>query len=125
LRIVDATRNYVRLCIEIMSSSKLDRSGVFEPPKVQTGQTQLSLAPDSVRVRKHGIEFKSPKAFPLWKEMTVEMTSPQESKKVRFTGVVVACQGNKHTGHLISMLITNMTRQDQARLGHMAMDRLA
>jgi hypothetical protein len=108
-----------------MSSSKLDHSGVFGPLKVQTGQLQLTLAPDSVRVSKSGIEFKSLKSFPLWKEMTVEMVSPQESKKVHFTGVVVACQGNKHTGYLVSMLITNVTRQDQVRLGHMAMDRLA
>ena len=117
--------NYVRLCIEIMSSSKLDHSGVFGPLKVQTGQIQLSLTPNSVRVSKHGIEFKTPKPFPLWKEMTVEMLTPMESKKVHFTGVVVACQGNKHMGYLISMLITNMTRQDQARLGHMAMESVA
>jgi hypothetical protein len=108
-----------------MSSSKLDRSGVFEPPKVHTAQTQLTLAPNTVRVHKHGIEFKAPKSFPLWKEMTVEMISPQESKKVHFAGVVVACQGNKHTGYVVSMVITNVTRQDQARLGHLAGARLA
>lgn len=108
-----------------MSSSKLDRSGVFGPLKVHTAQTQLSLAPDAVRVHKHGIEFKAPKSFPLWKEMTVEMASPQETKKAHFTGVVVACQGNKHTGYLVSMVITNVTRQDQARLGHIAGTSLA
>ena len=112
--------NYVKLCFDNMSSSKLDRSGVFGTLKVPTPQTQLSLAPNAVRVHKHGIEFKSPKSFPLWKEMTVEMVSALEAKKVHFSGVVVACNGHKHTGYLVSLLITNMTRQDQARLDHIA-----
>ncbi len=103
-----------------MSSSKLDRSGIFEPLTVQTQQTQLSLPPNAVKVRKHGIEFRTLKPLSVYKEMTVEMQSPGDPKKVRFTGVVVACDGNRHTGYVVSMLFTSLSRQSQERLDMLA-----
>ena len=99
-----------------MSSSKLDRSGLFEPVAVKTPQTQLALPPSAVKVRKNGIEFRTAKPIQAWKEMTVELQSPGEAKRVNFSGVVVACDGNRHTGYLVSMVFTSVTRQAQERL---------
>ena len=99
-----------------MSSSKLDRSGVFEPLTLETPQTQLSLPPTAVRVRKNGIEFRTTKSIAVWKEMTVELQSPGETKRVNFSGVVVACDGNRHSGYLVSMVFTSVSRQAQERL---------
>lgn len=103
-----------------MSSSKLDKSGVFDPLTVQTPQTKLNLPPNAVRVHKNGIEFRTAKSFPIWKEMTVEMQSPGNPKKVHFTGVVVACNGNRHTGYVVSMVYTSLSRQSQERLNMLA-----
>jgi hypothetical protein len=99
-----------------MSSSKLDTSGVFESLTVQTQETRLILPPNAVRVRKNGIEFRTAKQIPVWKEMTVELQSPADPHKVHFTGVVVACDGNRHAGYLVSMVFTSLSRQSQERL---------
>jgi hypothetical protein len=104
-----------------MSSSKLDKSGVFEPLTVRTSQTQLSLPPDAVKFQKNGIEFLSAKPIPAWKEMTVEVQSPSHPRKARFTGVVVGCNGNRHMGYVVSMLFTNLTRQSQEQLNELTL----
>ena len=108
-----------------MSSSKLDRSGVFQSLKVESHQTQLTLTPDAVQVHKNGIEFRSVRPFAVWKEMTVEMVPSGESRKVHFNGVVVECTGNRHAGYLVSMVITSVSRQSQERLNHLADSQLA
>jgi hypothetical protein len=108
-----------------MSSSKLDTSGVFEPVTVHAHQAQLTLSAETVRIRKNGIEFRTAKPIPTWNEMTVEMQSPEAAKKVRFTGVVVACDGNRHTGYQVSMVFTSLSRQSQERLQTLASARLA
>ena len=48
--------------------------------------------------------------------MTVAMETPQTTKKLNLTGVVVACSGNRHTGFVVSMLFTNVSKQVQAKL---------
>ena len=67
-------------------------------------------------MRKNGIEFRSAKPVSTWSEMTVDMQCPETGKRVNFTGVVVACEGNRHAGYLVSMVFTNMSRQSQERL---------
>ena len=108
-----------------MSTSKLDTSGVFQPVTVLGDQTAFSLPPAAVRIRKNGIEFRSPTPIPLWTEMTVALQSPGDTKKLHCTGIVVACNGNRHTGYAVSMLFLNLSRQSQERLSLMAHSRLA
>ena len=48
--------------------------------------------------------------------MTVTLQGSGLAKKVNFTGVIVACDGNPHGGYEISMLFTHVTRLSQARL---------
>jgi hypothetical protein len=108
-----------------MSSSKLDTSGVFGPVTVVAHQAQLTLSAETVRVRKNGIEFRTAKPIPTYNEMTVEMQSREDAKIVRFTGVVVACDGNRHTGYHVSMVFTSLSRQSQERLQTLASVRLA
>ncbi len=103
-----------------MSSTKLDKSGVFHSLPVAAPQTQLSLPPHAVRIRKNGIEFRSSKPLPVMKEMTVELQSPGETKRVNFSGVIVDCVGNRHTGYLVSMVFTSMNRQAHERLNFLA-----
>ncbi|SRR6266511_4821941 len=103
-----------------MSSSKLDTSGIFNPVTVQRDQTQLTLPPDAVRFRRNGIEFRSPTPIPVWTEMTVALQSPGGAGKVNCTGVVVACDGNRHAGYAVSMLLMNLSRQSQERLNLLA-----
>jgi hypothetical protein len=76
----------------------------------------LTLPTDAVTVRKNGIEFRNNEPLAAWKEMTVSLRGPNPTKKVNFTGVVVACSGNRHEGYLISMLFTHVSRLSQARL---------
>ncbi|MCL5097613.1 MAG: hypothetical protein M1608_08810 [Candidatus Omnitrophica bacterium] len=102
-----------------MSSSKLDTSGVFQSVTVQTHETQLTLPPSAVHLRKNGIEFRTAKPIEIWKEMTVGMLQPGETKRVQFTGVVVDCAGNRHAGYIVSMVFTSLSRQSQERLSLM------
>jgi len=76
----------------------------------------LTLPAEAVRVRKNGIEFRSKDSFQPWTEMTLCLQRPDGSKKIHCTGVIVACDGNRHQGYTISMLFTNLSRQSQARL---------
>lgn len=108
-----------------MSTSKLDTSGVFLPLVLLSPQTQLHLAPGTVCVRKNGIEFRSPNPIPLWTEMTVDLESAKQTKSFQCTGVVVACQGNRHEGYAVSMVFMNLSRQLQERLNTWSFSPLA
>lgn len=105
-----------------MSARKLTGSGGFEQRgvTVEARQTRLSLSPESVLIRKNGIEFRSLSPFAQWTEMTVSLQSPADDGKVHCTGIVVACTGSRHTGYHVSMLFTGLTKQSQARLSVMA-----
>jgi hypothetical protein len=52
--------------------------------------------------------------------MIVSMRTPSDSRKVNFAGVVVACNGNRHSGFAVSLLFTSVSKQAQARLNSMA-----
>ncbi len=103
-----------------MSARKAVSAASFSQVTVQARQTQLSLAPDSVLIRKNGIEFRSPTPFPTWTEMTLTLQSPQDDAKVNCAGVVVACSGNRHSGYQVAVVFTSMSRQAQARLSTLA-----
>jgi len=108
-----------------MSSTKLDTSGVFQPIIVRSHETQLTLPASAVRIHKNGIEFRAAKPIPVWTEMTVGLQSPGETRKVNFTGVVIACDGQRHAGYAVSMVFTNVPRQSQERLNVLAQTRPA
>lgn len=96
-----------------MSARKIDSS----PLGVSPASTQcLTLPSDAVRVRKNGIEFRNDEPITAWTEMTVTLQGPNPARKVKFTGVIVACSGNRHQGYTISMLFTHVSRLSQARL---------
>ena len=106
-----------------MSTSKVDRSGVFQPVTIQTQQTRLRLSASQVSIRKNGVEFLSDHPIPLWTEVTIDLRSPMDAGPVRGTGVVVECTGNRHTGYVVSVVFMNLTRQSQERLSHLATPR--
>ena len=106
-----------------MSARKVGNAELFQPLSVQSPATRLSLSAGDIRIRKNGIEFRHNNAIPVWTEMTVELETPVEPKKIHCTGVVVACTGNRHTGFLVSMVFTSLSRQTQARLNSLAYSR--
>ena len=108
-----------------MSTSKLDTSGIFHPVTVKSDRTTLNLPHAAVRIRRNGIEFRSPTPIPAWTEMTVSLQSTTQGKRVNCTGIVVACEGNRHTGNAVSMLLMNLSRQSQERLNLLAYSQLA
>ncbi len=105
-----------------MSARKLAGSGGFEHEAVtvQARQTRLHLSPDSVLIRRNGIEFRSPTAFAAWTEMTVTLQSSADDGAVHCNGVVVACTGNRHAGYHVSLLFTGLAKQSEARLSMLA-----
>jgi hypothetical protein len=103
-----------------MSARKLDSTASFQPVTVQSRQTRLSLTPADVRIRKNGVEFRSLEPIAAWTEMTVTLQSSRDSGKVHCTGVVVACNGNRHNGFIVSMVFTSLSKQSQARLNLLA-----
>lgn len=102
-----------------MSARKIDSTTLPQPVTIQTRTTRLDLPASSVCIRKNGIEFRSETPIPVWTEMTVALQTPSDSRKVNFSGVVVACGGNMHSGFMVSLLFTNLSRQAQARLHSM------
>ena len=86
----------------------------------QSNQLCLTLPAHSVKVRKNGIEFRSYEPIETWTEMNLMLEVPGGERKLECTGVIVACNGNRHAGYLISMLFTNLSRAAQAQLSLMA-----
>jgi hypothetical protein len=103
-----------------MSARKATSVGTL-PSQVtlEGGEVSLTLAPESMVIHKSGIEFRSPRAFPSWTEMTVSLQTPQ-GERVRCSGVVVDCHGNKHLGYRVSMVFTGMSKLAEARLAALA-----
>lgn len=98
-----------------MSTSKVDHSGAFQPVTVRNHETLLRLAPHQVLIRKNGVAFMSAQPIPLWRELTLELQMP-EGGKVKGTGVVVDCAGNRHSGYVVSLVFMNLSRQSQENL---------
>ncbi len=103
-----------------MSARRIASSGSLQHVTVEARQTRLSLSPSSVIIHKDGIEFRSSTPFAEWTEMTMTLQSPSDGGKVHCTGVVISCTGNKHAGYHVSMVLTGLSRQAQARLSTMA-----
>ncbi len=103
-----------------MSASKVQTSGSFQEVTVEARQTRLTLSPNSMVVHKNGIEFRSPTPFSEWTEMTLTLQSPGGGGRVHCSGVVIACTGNRHAGYHVSMVLTGLSKQAQARLTTMA-----
>jgi hypothetical protein len=95
-----------------MSARKLDSAPVVGTPRSQC----ITLPTAAVQIRKNGIEFRNNDPIPAWTEMTVTLRGPNPARKVNFTGVIVACSGDRHAGYVISMLFTHVSRLSQARL---------
>jgi hypothetical protein len=108
-----------------MSARKLGSSELLQPVTVHSQTTRLTLAANTVRIRKNGIEFRSNTPIPIWTEMTMALETPLAPGKLNCTGVVVACDGNRHFGYRVSMVFTGLSRQAQARLESLAESRLA
>jgi hypothetical protein len=104
-----------------MSARKIDRS-LF--PSAPLHQRRLTLSPEAVRFRRSGIEFRTARAIAAWTEVTVDLQSPRDTRKIHCTGVVVACEGEPRTGYLVSLLFTNLSSHSQAVLNSLAQDRL-
>lgn len=117
--LVDGPLLYDTLLMSYMSTSKLDTSGIFQPLKVKENRSQLSLTAHNVCIRKNGIEFRAEKAFPLWTEMTIDLVCGS-GKRIHCHGVVVSCNGNRHSGYIVSMVLMNLSRQAQERLDTLA-----
>lgn len=103
-----------------MSTSKFDTSGVFQPVTLKAPSTHLNLSASDVRIRKNGIEFLHSAPLTPWAEMTVELVSPRNGKKVRATGIVVDCIGNRESGYSVSMIFMDLSRQSQVHLSSLA-----
>jgi len=103
-----------------MSARRIASPELFQPVTVQAQTTRLDLPASAVRIRKNGIEFRIANAIPPWTEMTVSMQTPLDPRKFNCSGVVVACNGNRHAGFVVSLLFTNLSKHAQARLSSMA-----
>ena len=109
-----------------MSARKVDITSSFAPNvTVEARQTRLALAPHSVVIHRNGIEFRSATPFASWTEMTLTLESPRDNGKIRCSGVVISCTGNKHVGYHVSMVFTSLSKQAQARLSTMAFSPLS
>ena len=107
-----------------MSARKIENTGSFQELTVEARETRLSLSPNSVIFHKNGLEFRSTTPFAPWTEMTMTLRSPIEDGPVHCSGVVISCTGNKHAGYHVSMVITSLSKNAQARLSTIAHSQL-
>ena len=91
-----------------------------QPIRVESGPKVLPLPAGFFQIRKNGIEFQSSTPIPEWTEMTVELETSATGRKVRCTGVAVACSGNRHSGYQVALLFTDLSKQSQAQLDNLA-----
>ncbi len=104
-----------------MSAKKISPSDMLENSvKLAGRQATLDLAAERISIHKSGIEFRSPKPFTEWSEMTVSLQSPVDGSHLSCHGIVVACAGSKHAGYHVSMLFTGMTPEAEKQLGKIA-----
>jgi hypothetical protein len=103
-----------------MSASKLDTSGVFESASLPPLRSRFALECCKVRIHKNGIEFRTDAPIPMWTEMTVDLESPTEGKRIHCRGIVVACKDQPKGGYRVSMVFLNLSRQSQMRLNSLA-----
>ncbi len=99
-----------------MSARKINLSPTNSP--TVPAQKRLALSANAVHLRKSGIEFRANYPIPAWTEMSVDLQY-SEMKKVHCSGVVVACDGNRHSGYLVSLLFTHLSRQSMAKLNEL------
>jgi hypothetical protein len=102
-----------------MSARTLDKAS-FSPLGAGAERKVLPLPAGFFQIRKNGIEFQSSTPISEWTEMTVELETSARGRKVRCTGVVVACNGNRHSGYQVAMVFTDLSPQSQARLNNLA-----
>jgi len=103
-----------------MSAKKLAGVGSFQSSvSVSSRDAKLELSSDTVSIHKNGIEFRSPKSFNEWSEMTVALLA-KDGRRISCHGVIVGCAGNKHTGYHISMVFTGVSPETEKQLGTMA-----
>jgi len=57
--------------------------------------------------------------------MTIALQAPGWAAPFECTGVVVACDGNRHRGYSVSVLFVNLSRRSQEQLGLLARAELA
>ena len=103
-----------------MSARRTESTGPFQQVTVEARQTRLALSPNSVVIHKNGIEFRGATPFAEWTEMTMTLQSSGDGGKIHCSGVVISCTGNKHTGYHVSMVLTGLSKQAQARLSTIA-----
>ena len=104
-----------------MSARKIGSTDVSQPVSTSSRTARPDIQATAVRLHKSGVEFRSAEAIPTFTEMTVDLDVPQEpGKRMTCKGVVVACDGNHDDGYRVSMLLTGLSAQTQARLNSLA-----
>jgi hypothetical protein len=103
-----------------MSARKVESADILQPIILQSEALRLDLPTTALVFRRNGMEFRINDPIPIWTEMTVSLQTPGEARRFNCTGVVVACQGSRHAGYLVSMVFTNLSRQAQLRLHNLA-----
>lgn len=104
----------------VMGASRIDQGRVLPQVVVDTPHTRFQVPLTAMSLRRHGVEFRSPSPLSAWTEMRVTVAVPGEGEAVGCTGVVVACDGNRHTGYRVSLLFLSLSHQAEERLRVMA-----
>jgi hypothetical protein len=107
-----------------MSAGRIERNNSSRQAVSASTGTTLNLPAQAVTIRKNGIEFASAKPLPAWTEVTLDIESSAEKRKVTCRGVVVACEGNRHAGYRVALLFVGLTPQTQQRLESLALSDL-
>ena len=99
-----------------MKTTKLDKSGVFEPLTVRSNEIEFNLPPEAVNVRSNGVEFLAKQELPVWSELTIDLKSPSSNEPIHCNGIVVESSGSRHSGFVISILFVGLDPEAQSQV---------
>jgi hypothetical protein len=103
-----------------MKTTKLDKSGMFEPLTVRSNEIEFTLPPEAVNVRSNGVEFLANQELPVWSELTIDLKSPRNNETIHCNGIVVGSSGSRHSGFVISILFVGLDPEAQSQLESLA-----
>ena len=103
-----------------MKTTKLDKSGMFEPLTVRSNEIEFTLPPEAVNVRSNDVEFLANQELPVWSELTIDLKSPSSNEPIHCNGIVVGSSGSRHSGFVISILFVGLDPEAQSQVESLA-----
>lgn len=108
-----------------MPSSRLDRSGYLGSIRIHGEGVEYLLKVADAKLQRNGMRFRTRVAFPIWRELTVELRLREGEPAQSCSSIVVSCSGDDYQGYAICLLFLNLSTVSGQRWAQIVDSRLA